>query len=68
MGQPTPIELDHIDGDPNNNDETNLCLICPNCHAQTPTYKGKNAGRPRHRSRDKSLASINAGRSSITPS
>jgi hypothetical protein len=40
-GKPAPIELDHIDGNPDNNTSENLRLICPNCHAQTDTYKGK---------------------------
>ena len=40
-----PIELDHVDGDCTNNSKENLRLICPNCHAQTDTYKGKNVGR-----------------------
>lgn len=44
-GQPIPIELDHIDGDADNNTTENLRLICPNCHAQTDTYKGANAGK-----------------------
>ncbi len=38
MGNPIPLELDHIDG----NNEDNLRLLCPNCHAQTDTYRGKN--------------------------
>lgn len=37
-----PLELDHIDGDPVNNELTNLRLLCPNCHALTSTYRGKN--------------------------
>ena len=41
-GQPTPIELDHIDGNRYNNTIENLRILCPNCHAQTPTYRGKN--------------------------
>ena len=41
-GQPTPIELDHIDGDHSNNQLDNLRIICPNCHAQTTNYRGKN--------------------------
>lgn len=45
MGKPMPVELDHIDGNPENNAKENLRLICPNCHAQTPTYKGRNIGR-----------------------
>lgn len=43
MGQPIPIELDHVDGDSDNNAITNLRLICLNCHGQTQTYRNKNA-------------------------
>jgi|AMWB02.1.fsa_nt_gi hypothetical protein len=39
---PISLELHHIDGDSDNNIESNLQLICPNCHAQTSTYKGAN--------------------------
>ena len=41
MGQPIPIELDHIDGNHYNNALENLRLLCPNCHSQTPTNSGK---------------------------
>lgn len=44
--KPIPLELDHIDGDHLNNQLLNLRLLCPNCHAQTPTYKGRNARYP----------------------
>ena len=37
-----PIELDHIDGDRTNHTLKNIRLVCPNCHAQTNTYRGKN--------------------------
>jgi len=37
-----PLELDHIDGNSSNNILSNLRLLCPNCHALTPTYRGKN--------------------------
>ena len=37
-----PLELDHIDGDRSNNLLSNLRLVCPNCHALTPTYRGRN--------------------------
>ena len=41
-GKPIPLEIDHIDGCHSNNSYENLRAICPNCHAQTDTYKGKN--------------------------
>ena len=31
-----------------NNTVNNIELLCPNCHAQTPTYKGKNKGNGRY--------------------
>ena len=49
---PIVLEVDHIDGNHNNNIVKNLRLICPNCHSQTPTYKNRNKGngRPARRS------------------
>lgn len=41
--QKIPIEIDHIDGNPDHNERSNLRLICPNCHAQQPTHAGRNA-------------------------
>lgn len=43
-GVPIPLELDHIDGDRTNDLLENLRLLCPNCHALTPTYR-RNIGR-----------------------
>lgn len=42
LGEPIPLELDHINGINNDNRIENLRLLCPNCHAQTSTYRGKN--------------------------
>lgn len=42
QGHPIPIELDHINGDHKDNSLCNLRILCPNCHALTPTYRGKN--------------------------
>jgi hypothetical protein len=41
-GFPAPLELDHINGNHFDNRLENLRILCPNCHAQTPTYRGKN--------------------------
>ena len=43
-----PLELDHINGINNDNRIENLRLLCPNCHAQTDTYRGKNIRRNKH--------------------
>ena len=37
-----PLEVHHIDGDDLNSDLSNLQILCPNCHALTDNYKGKN--------------------------
>ena len=41
-GKPAPLELEHINGDKQDNRLENLLILCPNCHAQTDTYRGKN--------------------------
>lgn len=45
--QNIPLEIDHIDGDSENNLEKNLQLLCPNCHALTPFFKNLNKGKGR---------------------
>lgn len=44
-GQLIPLELEHINGVNTDNRLENLCLLCPNCHALTDTYRGKNKGK-----------------------
>ena len=44
---PIPLELEHKDGNSKNNSLDNTELLCPNCHALTPTYKNRNRGNGR---------------------
>ena len=39
---PLTLELDHINGVRTDHRLCNLRLLCPNCHSQTNTWRGKN--------------------------
>ena len=43
MGKPIPLELHHINGINTDNRLENLKFLCPNCHAFTDSYRGKNS-------------------------
>lgn len=45
LGQPIPLELHHKDGNRNHNEIENYQLLCPNCHAFTNSYRGKNSAK-----------------------
>jgi hypothetical protein len=42
-----PLEVDHKDGNSDNNTLRNLQLLCPNCHALTPSFRNLNRGKGR---------------------
>ncbi len=41
-GQPLTVALHHINGDRHDNRLENLEFLCPNCHAQTDNFAGRN--------------------------
>lgn len=40
--KPLTLQLDHINGVGDDNRITNLAILCPNCHTQTPTFGFRN--------------------------
>jgi hypothetical protein len=47
LGVNIPLELEHKDGNHHNNQRENLELLCPNCHALTHTWRGRNKTKTR---------------------
>ena len=45
LGEPIPLEVHHKDGNRHNNVLENFQLLCPNCHALTDSYRGKNSAK-----------------------
>ena len=43
-----PVQMEHVDGNSENNSLDNLKLLCPNCHSLTPTFGALNRGNGRH--------------------
>jgi hypothetical protein len=50
QGKPLILHVDHVNGDCLDSRVENLRFLCPNCHTQTATWAGRNAGRTSYRS------------------
>ena len=53
--QPMTLELDHMNGDNQDNRLENLRLLCPNCHSQTNNFRGRNTNTGVHKVTDAEL-------------
>lgn len=51
--KPMPVTIDHINGNYKDHRIINVRLVCPNCDAQTDTYKGRSRGNGRHTRRER---------------
>ncbi|MFL6282361.1 MAG: HNH endonuclease [Pyrinomonadaceae bacterium] len=45
LGEPMPLELHHVNGNPFDNRIENLQVLCPNCHALTDNHAGRGVHR-----------------------
>ncbi len=55
MNVDIPLELEHKDGNNKNNIRENLEMLCPNCHALTETWRGRNKNSNRLKVTDENL-------------
>jgi transposase-like protein len=46
-GRPLNMQLHHVNGDGKDNRLENILFLCPNCHAQTENWGGRNGHRRR---------------------
>lgn len=49
LGQPIMLELEHKNGNRSDDSRDNVEALCPNCHAQTPTWRGRKKGQNGHK-------------------
>jgi 5-methylcytosine-specific restriction endonuclease McrA len=66
MGLRITLELDHIDGNNQNNVRSNLRCLCPNCHSITDTWKvGQREGKQVRKCSDEEIIAAYKNNSSM---
>ena len=55
QGETIVLDLDHVNGVNTDNRLNNLRYLCPNCHSQTDTYKGRNKNSGKQKVSDSEL-------------
>lgn len=58
QGETIVLDLDHINGNNRDNRLINLRFLCPNCHSQTDTYKGRNKNTGKVKVTDEQLLTV----------
>ena len=48
-GERITLEYEHINGDNSDNSRKNVIALCPNCHSQTSTWRGRKQGHQQKR-------------------
>lgn len=64
LGKPVKLQLHHIDGDHDNNELSNLQILCPNCHSMTDNFGVYNSKRVKEQTLVCSECGINISRHS----
>jgi len=55
QGEQLKLEIEHINGDHQDNSRENLIALCPNCHSLTPTWRGRNKSKNKGRFTDQEI-------------
>lgn len=65
QGETIVLELDHINGKNNDHRFENLRFLCPNCHSQTDTFRGRNKNTGKKKVSDQELLTALRNHSNI---
>lgn len=58
LGKSLCLELDHINGVSHDNRPQNLRFLCPNCHTQSDTFRGRNINNGKQKVSDEKFVDV----------